>query len=269
METIEILRNQYYEAIQLLQDEEDIKNALPQPEFTSFFQIMYGLIEKLSLVEKELIKELNKIDNQDKEMLEYLKEELELNNFKKSLCERLIKEARKEEQDEEIAEKGSPKNLIFATTGSGKIYLEEDLKDIPEEYYIDIIECLESLKNGFTENNEIKGKSLKNNARLKGLHEIKQFKIRIGYINLDPNLTFVILAKTKKSDNSSQDRGDLINRNSKVGAEFQKLKELIKDENKKTELIEKNQEIENNLIEYLNKNKRGRKWKKKLILKEN
>lgn len=269
METIEILRNQYYEAIQLLQDEKDIKNALPQPEFTSFFQIMYGLIEKLSLVEKELIKELNKIDNQDKEMLEYLKEELELNNFKKSLCEKLIKEARKEEQEEEIAEKGSPKNLIFATTSRGNVYLEEDLKDIPEEYYVEIIECLESLKNGFTESNEVKGKSLKNNAKLKGLHEIKQFKIRIGYINLNPNLTFVILAKTKKSDNSSQDRGDLINRNSKVGAEFQKLKELIKDENKKTELIEKNQEIENNLIEYLNKNKRGRKWKKKLILKEN
>ena len=73
-----------------------------------------------------------------------------------------------------------------------KIYLEEDLKDIPEEYYIDIIECLESLKNGFTENNEIKGKSLKNNARLKGLHEIKKFKIRIGYLNLDSNLTFII-----------------------------------------------------------------------------
>lgn len=124
METIEILRNQYYEAIQFLQNEEDIKSALPQPEFTSFFQIMYGLIEKLSLVEKELIKELNKIDNQDKEMLEYLKEELELNNFKKSLCEKLIKEARKEEQEEEIAEKGSPKNLIFATTGRGKVYLE-------------------------------------------------------------------------------------------------------------------------------------------------
>ena len=269
METIEILRNQYYEAIQLLQDEEDIKNALPHPEFTSFFQIMYGLIEKLTLVEKDLLEELNNVDSKEKEMLEYMKEELELNNFKKSLCERLIKEARKEEQDEEIAEKGSPKNLIFATTGSGKIYLEEDLKDIPEEYYIDIIECLESLKNGFTENNEIKGKSLKNNARLKGLHEIKKFKIRIGYLNLDSNLTFIILAKTKKSDNSSQDRGDLINRNSKVGAEFQKLKELIKDEKKKTELIEKNQEIENNLIEYLNKNKRGRKWKKKLILKEN
>ena len=134
---------------------------------------------------------------------------------------------------------------------------------------MDIIECLESLKNGFTESNEVKGKILKSNAKLKGLHEIKQFKIRIGYMNLDPNLTFVILAKTKKSDNSSQDRGDLINRNSKVGVEFQKLKELIKDENKKTKLIEKNQEIENNLIEYLNKNKRGRKWKKKLILKEN
>ena len=269
METIEILRNQYYEAIQLLQDEEDIKNALPQPEFTSFFQIMYGLIEKLSLVEKELIKELNNIDNQDKEMLEYLKEELELNNFKKSLCEKLIREAMKEEQEEEIAEKGSPKNLIFATTGRGKVYLEEDLKDIPEEYYVEIIECLESLKNGFIESNEVKGKSLKNNARLKGLHEIKKFKIRVGYLNLDSNLTFIILAKTKKSDNSSQDRGDLINRNSKVGAEFQKLKELIKDEKKKTELIEKNPEIENNLIEYLNKNKRGRKWKKKLILKEN
>ena len=187
METIEILRNQYYEAIQLLQDEEDIKNALPQPEFTSFFQIMYGLIEKLSLVEKELIKELNKIDNQDKEMLEYLKEELELNNFKKSLCEKLIREAMKEEQEEEIAEKGSPKNLIFATTGRGKVYLEEDLKDIPEEYYVEIIECLESLKNGFIESNEVKGKSLKNNARLKGLHEIKKFKIRVGYLNFSEN----------------------------------------------------------------------------------
>ena len=97
METIEILRNQYYEAIQLLQDEEDIKNAFPQSEFTSFFQIMYGLVEKLSIVEKELIEELNNIDNQDKEMLEYLKEELELNNFNNSLCEKLIKEARKEE----------------------------------------------------------------------------------------------------------------------------------------------------------------------------
>ena len=269
METIEILRNQYYEAIQFLQNEEDIKNALPQPEFTSFFQIMHGLVEKLSLVEKELIKELNNIDFKDKEMLEYVKEELELNNFKKNLCEKLIEEAKKEDQEEAIAEKGSLKNLIFATTSSGKIYLEEDLKDIPEEYYMDIIECLESLKNGFTESNEVKGKSLRNNAKLKGLHEIKKFKIRIGYMNLDPNLTFVILAKTKKSDNSSQDRGDLINRNSKVGAEFQKLKDLIKDENKKTKLIEKNQEKENNLMQYLNKNKRGRKWKKKLILKEN
>lgn len=269
METIENLRNQYYEAIQLLQDEEDIKNALPQPEFTSFFQIMYGLIEKLTLVEKDLIEELNNIDSKEKEMLEYMKEELELNNFKKSLCERLIKEAKKEEQEEEIAEKGSRKNLIFATTSSGKVYLEEDLKDIPEEYYIDIIECLESLKNGFTESNEVKGKSLKNNARLKGLHEIKQFKIRIGYKNLTPNLTFIILAKTKKSDNSSLDRNDLINRNSKVTVEFQQLNELIKDENKQAELIIKNQEIENKLMEYLNKNKRGRKWKRRLIFKEN
>ena len=118
---------------------------------------------------------------------------------------------------------------------------------------------MESLKNGFTESNEVKGKSLKNNARLKGLHEIKQFKIRIGYKNLTPNLTFIILAKTKKSDNSSLDRNDLINRNSKVTVEFQQLNELIKDENKQAELIIKNQEIENKLMEYLNKNKRGRK----------
>lgn len=52
METIEILRNQYYEAIQLLKDEEDIKNAFPQSEFTSFFQIMYGLVENYHLWKK-------------------------------------------------------------------------------------------------------------------------------------------------------------------------------------------------------------------------
>ncbi len=39
METIEILRNQYYEAIQLLKDEEDIKNAFPNQNLLHFFKL--------------------------------------------------------------------------------------------------------------------------------------------------------------------------------------------------------------------------------------
>lgn len=259
MDKIEVLRNQYYEAILNLQDEEDIRSALPQPEYQSFFQVIYGLITKLESNVQELQEELQKSSDNDVEMLEYIKEELAISMMKKNLCAKLIDDAKEVTTEETKAETGNKKKLIFATTPMGNVYFEEDLKNIPEEYYADIIESLQSLKSGFTESNEEKGKSLNNNAKLKGVHEIKPFKVRIGYINLSPDLTYIILVKMKKSNNDSKDRADLINRNSRVTPGFQSIRELIKDENQKSMLVQQNQKIEERLIEYLNSNKRGQK----------
>lgn len=52
-DNIENLRKQYFAAILNLQNEQDIIDALPKPEYNSFFPIIYGLME---LMEKEILK---------------------------------------------------------------------------------------------------------------------------------------------------------------------------------------------------------------------
>lgn len=46
-DTLEQYRNSFYESILLLQDEQDILESLPSPEYQSFFPLMEGLISKL------------------------------------------------------------------------------------------------------------------------------------------------------------------------------------------------------------------------------
>lgn len=46
-EELEKLRDSYYSSIVLLQDEKDILEALPSPEFQNFFPLMEGVISKL------------------------------------------------------------------------------------------------------------------------------------------------------------------------------------------------------------------------------
>ena len=42
------LRNNYFNAILELNDETDIINSLPEPEYENFFPIVNGLIERLN-----------------------------------------------------------------------------------------------------------------------------------------------------------------------------------------------------------------------------
>ena len=42
------LRNNYFNAILELNDESDIINSLPEPEYENFFPIVNGLIERLN-----------------------------------------------------------------------------------------------------------------------------------------------------------------------------------------------------------------------------
>lgn len=70
------LREQYYEAIKNLQFEQDIIDAMPKPEYESFYSIMYGLIE---LITKELEKNpqilpeiLDELEITELEFLDYI-----------------------------------------------------------------------------------------------------------------------------------------------------------------------------------------------------
>ena len=253
--TIEKLRNQYYEAIDKLQDKEDIKNALPKPEYKVFFELIKGIIEKID----ESIKEIENIlsTETEQEVLEYLKEELELYKFKKEVCIDLYKEGKETEKIEELANKTKRKHIIFAKTESGNIYISKDLKDIPTEEYKDVLKCIERIETEEKSNNNEKGKSYgSNNAKIAGIKVEKEYQKRLYYKTLTPDTVYVMLLIAKKDDYISIDRNTLINRNQKTLNEFKKLKIEMQDEKRKQEIIEENEKIKEDLFSSFKKRKR-------------
>ena len=65
---IEKLVEKYYEAIMLLQEEKDIIESLPTPEYKTFFSIINGLIE---YIDKEMIEkqqEISLYNTEDKDL---------------------------------------------------------------------------------------------------------------------------------------------------------------------------------------------------------
>ena len=101
MDRIENLRKQYYESIKLLQDEQDILNALPQPEYENFFQLISGIIKML---ESELKENQQELENElDPEMKEYIQDEIKLIQFKINVCSNLLQKGLEDEKIEEEA----------------------------------------------------------------------------------------------------------------------------------------------------------------------
>jgi len=254
-ENIKKIQNTYFEAIKCLQDEQDIIDALPKPEYEDFFSLMENLIEFIN-------KELEQINNlitkeNDEEMKEYLSEELNLWKFKLSISKKLIDEAEKSKKIEQETQITPNKKLIFATTTTGNIYLEKDLKDIPEECYDAVRESLEALKDGYVEENDEKGKQLKNNGKIAKVHEIKQFKVRVMYKILAPDTLYIIMTRMKKDNNSKKDRDEVIIRNKQTEKEFNMLKNILKDPTAEKQIIDENQNTYNYLFEYLKE--RGRR----------
>ena len=125
-------REQYYQAIKKLQVEQDIIDAMPKAEYESFFPIMYGLIDLIKKELSELQESLDNLEPELEELKEEYEEEIKTWQYKKDLCIKLLKEA-KEDVEIENESKNTPiKNIIFAKTSSGNIYLEKDLKNIQE-----------------------------------------------------------------------------------------------------------------------------------------
>lgn len=259
MDNIEQLRKKYYDAIMLLQEEQDILDALPQPEYTNFFPIITGLIKYL---EKELYllqEELNKLDESDEEMQKYIEEEIEMLLFKQDICNSLLEKGKEDIIIEEESEKTLKKNIIFATTNSGNICIENDIKTLPEEYYEKIIKMLQNLQNGINENNDEKAKLMTTvNKKMAGLKEVKEFKVRLFYKNLSSDTVYVLIVRMKKSDNDALDRKEAIRRAVQRNNQYIELKKLVKDPQIKEKLITENEQILSDLCEYLNQNKRGK-----------
>lgn len=266
MDRIEKLREQYYESIRLLQKEQDILNALPQPEYENFFPLISGIIKMLETELKENQQEL--ANELDPEMKEYMQDEIKLIQFKINVCSNLWQKGLEDEKIEEEALSTPKKNIIFATTDSGNICIENDLKDIPEEYLQSVEDSLRQLQEGFTEENIEKGKSMSNNAKLSKVHELKPFKIRIFYKILSQDTVYVLMIKMKKSNNALRDRREIEERVEQSTKQYERLKKEIKDPKKKEELIGQNKELLDRILGHIEHKKRWHKWVKEKKYKE-
>lgn len=249
------LRNNYFNAILELNDESDIINSLPDPEYENFFPIINGLIEKLNEKIKILEEEKNSL-NDDKELLMLAQEEIDSLNFKKNLCLNLLEKANKTLLIENDIDTNQKKNLIFAQTSFGNICFERDLKDIPEEYFGTVFEMLQNLESGITEENNEKAKVFTNSAKLSSLHEIKEFKVRIIYKRISGDALYIMLVKMKKSDNDKLNREEIINRNKNVTKDCKMVEKILADPVRSKELIELNEEIKKRIYDNLSASRR-------------
>ncbi len=256
---IDTLRESYYQAIKNLQDKKDIIAALPTAEYNTFFPIITGILKMLEEEEIE-IKEVLLKETPDSDLYQYIKEDLEICRFKKEICKKLYEEAKEQEQIEKEAEQTQQKHLFFASTDAGNLYFEKDLKDIPEEYYDIILTCLKRIEFGYKEQNNEKAKSLNTvNAKLAGIHEIKEYQTRIIYRILAPDIAYIMLARIKKDNNESLDRETIIERKKQTDKQFKTIKKDIKNEDNRIKLIEQQKKIKEKINSILINNRRGKR----------
>lgn len=254
MDRIEELRQKYYESIMLLQNKEDILNALPRPEYENFFPLISGLIKML---ENELRENQEELANElEPEMKEYIQAEIDIIQFKINVCNNLLHKANEDKQIEEQALATPKKNIIFATTDSGNVCIENDLKGIPEEYLQSVEDSIIQLQGGVVEENIEKGKSLTGNAKLSKVHELKPFKVRVFYKILSPDTVYVLMIKMKKSNNALRDRREIEKRAEQRTKQYEQLKIKIKDLVIKEELINQNKEYLDRILGHIEQKKR-------------
>ena len=255
--SIDELRNNYYEAVVNLHDRDEIISALPKPDFSNFYIIMKGVIEKLEETIKEL--EQESLSAKERDYLEYIRDEIDLLKYKIELCNHLLHQADVITEIEETPNHDC--HLIFASNVSGTFF-ERDLKSIPEDYYGSVLYCLERLLSGEEEDNLSKARQLKNNSKLSNLHEIKDFKIRVLFKKLSHNCIFVMLVRMKKDDNSRVDREEPFLRTRNTDSQYELLKVELEDDEKRQAIIDENDIIRDRIFAKLTEERRegnGRK----------
>lgn len=250
LKSIEELRNQYIQVIYLLQTKEDLEEILPMPSYYSFFPLMDSIINKLKEDVNAIEEACNLNNSDDKYELDLLKIKLNMCVIRKNEGLKLIKE--------NTNTNNKKKKFIFAKTDSGNVYLEKDIKDIPEEYYARIISTLEKIESNMLENNVEKAVQARSvNEKLINLHYIKEFKIRTYYRMLSDDIVYVMMTRIKKDDNSKLDREEPIVRKNQTEKEFNKYKKILNDEEKINEILLEHEQIKNRILEQLNSKKRG------------
>ncbi len=245
---IEDLVNSYIRNLSLLNDKELFMQNLPNLFFDSSVKIINSIIDYLTY---ELNLALEMLDSEYGDDKIVLTSEIDLIKNKIEWCNEKLCEKHYEEIEEQELEQSSKLNIVFSKKkGNNTTYFEENLSSIPMEYYKDIFDCLtRTRKFGFNENNEKQKMIGSVNKKLKGICELKNYQVRIIYKVLDKNTIYITQVYIKKDDKTKRIIESMINRDAKIYEYFLEIKDRIKDENYKKDLLSENIEIENKILE--------------------
>lgn len=253
----QMLIEQYYQAISLMEDKKALEEAFPESNHYLFEEIIKGLIDKLQAdIEFYEGYIFNGGSNLD---LEDAKKELNLSIYKKDYCTTLLNNAAIREKEKQEFVSGGRRNLIFAKRNSGGSYLLKDVSsnDFSENYYSKVASLIDELKNGELVNPE-KFKALAADSTIDGVMEARVFKIRLYYRLLGGNNAFVIMAAMKKGDNPTVLKKAIRLRVKHTNSEYERLKKLFQNKEIADKIVLENEIVESNILAYLEANKRGR-----------
>lgn len=205
-----LVNNLYEMSKEFIKDLEVVKLQLPKFDSNiysdkEYLKIYYDYMKKLQLEIYDLIdlfKDENfYFDEESKNLI--LNEYGELMNLYYSVQDFFESQlSQKNEEIINIEEKqldNQPKVHILFSMADNNSYLENDLKNIPEEYYDKIKNLLLKKEYGILSPNE--DKQLLNHKRFKQYRELRHDQVRIVYRNIGNDSIIVLGAGVKKSDN--------------------------------------------------------------------
>ncbi len=213
--------------------------------------------------------EIRKIINQINTIFEYIKTnnisnnaldkaKIEVSNYIYKI-NKLYSDYVFEEVVEEKTENKQERHVIYIKNSSGELLLKNDIKNIPENYK-GFITMLEELKNGTITNNHEKDVRFTNNDKLSDVCKKKNYNARLAYCPCD-DCYIVFVGFIKKNNNNNYENNLVKNRYSFYKDSIDNIIKDLSDPDKKTKLIEENDNLHNELMNYLKTNSRGSKKK--------
>lgn len=249
---IEELRKNIYYTISLLQDKDEIINALPTPSYSNFFCLIDGILKLLNNDIEEYNKWLKDFDENSVDYSDVC-DLLKNTKFKIDICEKLKKGAFKENNVTEIVASDRKIDFIFAKSGFNKIKFRSELTSISQEKYSEIHEFLEMIRNRQNFNNKQKIRRLI--GPLEGIWEAKVWEVRILFKFLDKDTVYIFGIKEKKSNNDKKNRIQILEKYSSCRLEYDQLaKDIIF---RRAELIAEHIQYKDEIYDYLKAEARG------------
>lgn len=224
---------------------------LPPEEHYNYKKILLRIYAELR---KEVIL-INKLfdENTKKEDVIAFSDDIKLLIEKVRIIEELVY-FETEEIIEQQTEEKKENRLILLPSSDEKFRIVEDLSNIDIEYYDKFDKLLKSIHNGTLQ----KFSRFKNNDKLNGLCEVKDFKTRILFKRISDNIYVIIGAFIKKTDKNSEYKNTFI---TQYNLYKDQEENIIKNLNSK-EFIEKQEQALETLYDMLQAKKKTSKMNK-------